>query len=121
MDVRTLFTTIGAGITSFLLVTVLIIELLDMEFSAIIGLPVGLVAGVVVCVGLWVRGDELSLGILRAATAYAAFGIALLACLILRYVNIGRNALTFEVIVGGSLTAVVLVYVALFVHDHNQS
>ncbi|MFW5920042.1 MAG: hypothetical protein ACOCSF_07635, partial [Halanaeroarchaeum sp.] len=110
MDARKLLTTIGAGFTSFLLVAVLIIELLDVEFSAIIGLPVGLLVGVVVFVGLWIRGDELSLGIRRAATAYAAFGIALLAFLALRYVNIGRSVLTFDVIVGGSLAAVVLVY-----------
>jgi hypothetical protein len=119
MDARKLFTTIGGGITSFLLVAVLVIELLDMEFSAIIGLPVGLLVGVVASVGLWIREDELSLGIRRAATAYAAFGIALLAFLALRYVNIGRSVLTFEVIVGGSLAAVVIVYVALFLHDHN--
>jgi hypothetical protein len=121
MDTRKVLTTIGAGLTSFLLVAVLVIELLDFEFSAIVGLPVGLLAGLVVLVGLWIRIDELSLGIRRAATAYAAFGLSLLLFLALRYVNIGRSVLTFDVIVGGSLAAVVIVYVALFFHDRTRS
>lgn len=121
MDARKLLTSIGAGITSSLLVAVLVIELLDMEFSTIIGLPVGLLVGVVVFVGLWIRGDGLSLSIRRAVTAYAAFGVALLVLLTLRYVNIGRSVLTFEVMVGGSLAAVVIVYGALFLYDRNQS
>lgn len=119
MDARKLFTTIGAGITSFLLVAVLVIELLDMEFSAIIGLPIGLLVGVGVFVGLWIRVDRLSLSIRRAATAYAAFGLVLLFLLALRYANIARSVLTFEVVVAGSLAAVVIVYVALALYDRN--
>ena len=88
-----------------------------MEFSAIIGLPIGLLAGVIVIVGIWVTVDKLSLGIRRAVTAYATFGLALLVFLALRYVNIGRSVLTFEVIVGGSLAVVVIVYVVLFLND----
>ncbi|RAW43930.1 hypothetical protein DQW50_17010 [Halorubrum sp. 48-1-W] len=121
MNARKLLTTIGAGVTSFLLVSVSIIELLNIEFSAIVGLPVGLLVGVAVSVGLWIRGDELSLGIRRALTAYAAFGIALLVFLALRYVHIGRSVLTLEAIVGGSLAAVVIVYGTLFFHDRNRS
>lgn len=119
MDTRKILTTIGAGITSFLIVIVLVIELLNMEFSAIIALPIGLLAGVIVIVGLWVAVDELSLGIRRAVTAYATFGLVLLVFLALRYVNIARSLLTFEVIVGGSLAAVVIVYVALFLNDRD--
>jgi len=121
MDTRWVFTTIGAGITSFLLVAVSIIELLDVEFSAIIGLPVGLIAGVLVFSGLWIRGDELSLAVRRAATAYAVFGGAILASLVLRYVNVGRGVLTVKVIVGGSLAVVVITYVVLFLRDRDQS
>ncbi|MFP4624966.1 MAG: hypothetical protein ACLFNI_00060 [Natronomonas sp.] len=121
MDARTVLTSIGAGITSVLLVAVLIIELLDFEFSAIIGVPVGLLVGIVVFVGLWIRFDELSLGVRRAATAYAAFGFTLLVFLALRYVNIGRRVLTVEVIVAGSLAAVVIVYGALVFFDRNRS
>lgn len=120
MDVRKLLTAIGAGITSVLLVAVLVIELLDMEFSAVVGLPVGLLVGVGVSVGLWVRGDRLSPSTRRATTAYAAFGLALLVLLALRYATIARSVLAFEVVVGGSLAAVVIVYVALFVYDRNR-
>jgi hypothetical protein len=48
----------GAGITSFLLVAVSVIELLDFEFSAIVGLPVGLLAEIVGAVGLWSAGTS---------------------------------------------------------------
>jgi hypothetical protein len=120
MEPRTVFTAVGAGITSFLLVAVAVIELLDFEFSAIVGLPVGLLAGIAVVVGLWIRGDELNPGVRRAVTAYAAFGVALLAFLALRYVNVGRSLLTTDVIVGGSLTTVVVVYLALLLYDREQ-
>lgn len=121
MDARKILTAIGAGMTSFLLVAVVVIELLDFEFSAIIGLPVGLLVGSVVAVGLWTRGDELGRATRRAATACATFGLAALAFLALRYVNVGRGVLTLEVIVGGSLAAAVIAWIALFVHDRNQS
>jgi hypothetical protein len=121
MRARRLFTAVGAGITSGLLVAVLIIELLAFELSAIVGLPVGLLLGAVVCVGLWNRGDRLSQGVRRAVTAYATFGIALLAFLALRYVQIGQRVLTLEVVVGGSLAAVVVVYAALLFCDRKGS
>jgi len=121
MDARRVFTTIGAGITTSLLVAVLIVELLDVEFSAIVGVPVGLLAGFLVFSGLWIRGDELSIDVRRAATAYAVFGVAVLVSLALRYVNVGRGVLTAEVIVGGSLAVVAITYVALFFRDRDQS
>jgi hypothetical protein len=120
MAPRSVLTTIGAGITTFLLISVLIIELLDMEFSAIIGLPVGVVAGIVVSVVLWVARNQLSPGVRRAVTAYATFGVALLVLLALRYVNIGRGVLRFEVLVGGSIAAVVVVYIVLYLIDSNR-
>jgi hypothetical protein len=121
MDARGLFTAIGAGMTSFLLVAVAVIELLEFEFSAIIGLPVGLLVGSVVAIGLWLRGDELGRGTRRVATACATFGWATLAFLALRYVNVGRGVLTLEVIVGASLAVVVIAWIALFVHDRDRS
>jgi hypothetical protein len=113
MNARTLLTAVGAGTTTFLLVAVLVIELLDVAFSAMVGLPVGLLAGLAVSVALWLSADGLSPGARRAATAYATFGLAVLALLALRYVNVGRRALSFEVIVGTGLAAVVVVYVFL--------
>jgi len=50
MTFRSALAALGAGITTFLVVAVLVIELLDVEFSAIVGLPVGAVAGwIVIC------------------------------------------------------------------------
>lgn len=88
MDSRTLLVRTGTGITSALLTAVVIIELLDADFSAIVGLPVGLLVGAVVSVALWIRGDELSSGARRAVAAYAAFGVGIIVLIGLRYVHV---------------------------------
>lgn len=119
MNVRKLFTAVGSGITSFLLVTVLVIELLNFEFSALIGLPVGLLAGLVVLVGLWLSFGRLSSGVRRAATGYAAFGAAVLVLLGLRYSNVGRGILSVDVIVGVGVAAAVMAYVVLLARDRD--
>ncbi|MUV90505.1 permease [Halapricum sp. CBA1109] len=120
MDRRTTFTAVGAGITSFLLVAVAVIELLAFEFAAIVGLPVGLLVGVAVAGVLLVRGGRLRPAVGRTVTAYAAFGVAVLCLLVLRYVNVGRDVLTFDVVVGASLATVVVVYVALSLSDRDH-
>lgn len=113
MTARKLATTLGGGLTTGLLVAVIVIETLQIEFSALIGLPLGVLAGGVVAIGLWLRGDDMRPGFRRAASAYAAFGLAVLALLSLSYVNIGRSVLTVEVIVAGSLAVAVIVYLGL--------
>ncbi|MFW5974083.1 MAG: hypothetical protein ACOCPZ_01720, partial [Natrialbaceae archaeon] len=82
------------GVTTFLLVAVLVIELLDFEFSAIIGLPVGLLAGLgaAVAVSTAPLGDRPGLNSL--IYGYAAFGPAVFALFGLQYVNIGRDLLS---------------------------
>lgn len=110
MIARKLATTLGGGVTTFFLVAVVVIEALEMEFSALIGLPLGVVAGGVVAIALWLRGDALSPGRRRVADAYAAVGTTILAFLTLRYVGVGRSVLTVEVIVAGSLAVAVVVY-----------
>lgn len=117
MDVRKLLTSVGGGITTFLLVTVVIIELLDMEFSAIIALPIGLLVGLAVLAGIWISIEEMGPGVQRATSAYASFGLVLLALLGLRYVNVGRNVLTFDVVVGVSLATAVVVFLGLFASE----
>lgn len=121
MDTRTLLTATGAGVTSGLLIAVAIIELLDTEFSAIVGLPIGMLGAAVVFVGLWLRGDELRPGTRRAVAAYATFGLVVLAVLGLRYAHVGRGVLTFEVVVGSGLAAVVVVYVGLRFRDRGRA
>ena len=106
-------TAIGAGLTTFLLVAVGVIELLDFEFSAIIGLPVGLLA--------WLRFEDLSRGARRLASAYGTVGIVALVLLALRYVDVGRNVFSVDVIAGAGVAAAIAVYVALLVSDKNSS
>lgn len=65
MNPRHLLTAVGAGITMFLVVTVLVIELLAVEFSAIVGVPLGLLAGLVVTIGLAVSFDSLDVNTRR--------------------------------------------------------
>jgi hypothetical protein len=96
---------------------VLVIELLAFEFSAIVGLPVGLLAGLAVFVGLWTNLDRLWPGVRRAASAYAMFGLTLFVLMGLRYVNIGQEILSVDVMAGIGLTAAVVVYILLWVAD----
>lgn len=117
MTARRALTAVGAGVTTFLLVAVLVIELLDVEFSAIVGLPVGLFVGLAVLVVVWVQFDEATPGTRRLASAYAAFGLAVLVLLALRYVNVGRNALSVDVLVGIGVAAAALVFLTLWVTD----
>lgn len=120
MTVRKVFTAIGAGFTTFLLVAVLVIELVNVEFSAIVGLPVGLLAGIAVGIGIHTALDDLSLGARRAVTAYGGFGLAVLAVLVASYVNI-VSGLSVELVAGAGLLTAVFMYLALWLIDKNGS
>lgn len=120
MNARRLFTVIGAGSTTFLLVAVALIEVLDVAFSAIIGIPVGVVAGLALSVGLWIALEELRVGVRRAVSAYAAFGLTVLTLLTLRYVNVGRRVLSVDVVAGVGVGAVVVVYMLLSLSDRDS-
>jgi hypothetical protein len=117
MGIRRILTAAGAGVTTFLLVAVLVIEALDFEFSAIIGLPVGLLAGFTVFAGLWLRLAELTPGVRRFASAYATFGLTILLLLGLSYVNIGRALLSVDVMATIGFAAAVVVFLLLWLTD----
>jgi len=104
---------IGAAATTFLLVAVPIIELLDIEFSALIALPLGLLAGLATLIGVAYNLSDMHPARRRALVAYAAFGPAVLSVLALAYVNVGRTLFTVEVAVGAGLVATAVVYLAL--------
>lgn len=110
MQVRTVLASVGAGVTTFLLGAVLIIEVLPFELSAIIGLPIGIVAGIAAFGWSWIMWDGWSRGVRRAVTAYATFGLSVLALLGLGYVGIGRQVLTVEVVVVASIVVAMLVF-----------
>jgi hypothetical protein len=121
MNGRTLLTALGAGVTTFLLVTVAVIELLDFEFSAIVALPIGILVGIVVLIGVGVSMSSLSAGGRRFVSAYAAFGLTVISLLGLRYVNVGRSVLSTDLIVGAGVAVAVVAYVALFVGSRSAS
>ena len=115
MNGRTLPTAIGAGITTFLLVAVALVGLLDFEFSAVVALPIGLLAGLAVLAGTATSIDRAGAGVRRFASAYAAFGLVISGLLVLRYVNVGRSVLSTDLVFGVGVAAALAVYAVLFV------
>ena len=109
----TLLAGVGAAATTFLVVAVPVIELLDIAFAALVALPLGLLAGLAAFMGVALNAAKLHPARRRAVFAYAAFGPAVLAVLALAYVNVGRDLFTVEVAVGIGLAATAAVYVAL--------
>lgn len=120
MNSRKLFTAIGAGFTTFLLVAVLVIELLNVEFSAIVGLPIGLVVGIAVGIGIHTSLDQCSLGVRRAITAYAGFGTAVLVVLAASYVNL-VSGLSLELVTGVGLGIAALIYLTLWLLNRTST
>ena len=117
MEVQRGYTAVGTGVTTFLLVTVLVIEGLDVEFSAIVALPVGALTGTAVSVSTWLGLTALHPGARRVASAYATVGLTIVLLLTLRYINVGRTLLTVETLLGLGLTAGVVAYLALWLTD----
>lgn len=113
MDRRAPLAIIGGGITTFFVVAVAAIELLDVGFSAIIGLPLGAVAGIGWALVVWASYDELPVTRRRLATAYGAVGTTLLLLLAARYVNLGRDVLTVEAMVGTAVLVGIATYLEL--------
>lgn len=108
MDPRKVLTSLGSGVTTFFIVTVLVIELLDFEFSAIIAIPVGVFAGIAVLFGVTLVIGDVSEPVQLIVTGYAAFGLILLFLLGARYVNIGRSIITTSRILGSSVAVAIL-------------
>ncbi|MDZ7688056.1 MAG: hypothetical protein U5J64_04905 [Halobacteriales archaeon] len=88
MNLRKPITAVGAAVTAFLLVAVSVIELLDTEFSAIVGLPVGLIAGIAVFVLVLLRHDDADEPVRWALAGFAGFGYGILLALGVIYVNL---------------------------------
>lgn len=88
MDLRKPITAVGAGVTAFIVVAVSVIELLEFEFSAIVGLPVGLIAGIVVFVLVLLRHDDIDEPLRWALAGFAGFGYGILLALGTAYVNL---------------------------------
>lgn len=117
MNPRTVGIAVGAGVATFLVVAVALIEALPFEFSAIVGLPVGLLAGALVFVAIVVTGDSLGPVARRSVAGVAGFGYAVVLLLAVRYVNLVglRSAITVESLVAVAVAVGVAVFVASWV------
>jgi hypothetical protein len=114
MSRRAAAAAVGAGVTTFLAVAVAVIELLHVEFSALVGLPVGLLVGAATAVVVTARYDALAPPARYAVDAAAGFGFAVVAVLAVSYVNFAglRSELSTDVTVGAAAVAAALAAVA---------
>jgi xanthosine utilization system XapX-like protein len=119
MDLRHAATALGAGLTTGLLVAVAVIEMLAFELSALVGLPVGVLAGLVVLATVAVAFDGLDRMERRALSAYAAFGLTVLGLAALSYVNLLSGVSGWLAAVTGLVVAV-LTYLLLWTTEHDD-
>ncbi len=119
MNLRTISVAVGAGITAFMLVAVSVIELLPFEFSALVGLPVGLLAGVIVLGGILVKYQVISETAQQLTAALAGFGYAIVVLLGVSYVNLGglRSRITVELMIGIGIATAIAVYLGARLGD----
>lgn len=85
MHLRTLGYALAAGVATFLVVFVAVSELLvpTIEFSVLVGIPAGLIAGVAAIAGVLLGLGERSRGPTRSlAVALGTFGLVLLVALV---------------------------------------
>jgi hypothetical protein len=113
MNLRKALTAFGTGITVFLVTSVFVISLLEIEFSALIGLPVGLIAGTLSFVLVLLRHEDFDRRIQWVAAGVAGFGYGVILSLGIAYVNL--IDMGFEGTIGvGVATAVIFSLGAVF-------
>lgn len=113
MELRTLFVAVGAAIAGFLVVAVAVIELLAFEFSALVGLPAGLLAGLVVLAAVLTRHGAASEPLRWLAAGAAGFGYGIVLALGANYVNLADVGFETTVAVGVGAAAVAALATAL--------
>lgn len=118
---RRLGTAVGAGGTAALVVAGVLTALLDsaLAFSAIVGLPVGLLAGLAVVGWTLVGPERLDTPPGRVLGGTAAFGYAVLGYAVLSYANVAgiRGALSLPQVAIASLAVAVATAGALCLFD----
>ncbi|MCD2199553.1 hypothetical protein LPA44_06545 [Halobacterium sp. KA-4] len=122
MHSRTVLSALGAGITTFLVVAIAVIELLPFEFSALVGLPAGLLAGGAVFAAIAVRYDQAGEVLRYAVDAAAGFGLAIVTLQAVSYVNLAglRSVLSVDVTVAVAAVVGVLAAVASWLMDRRE-
>lgn len=113
MNIRTIAIGAGTAITTFLLAGAATIELLgagEAPGIGILGVFVGLVAGLLAGGIVVVAADGLSRGPAALLVGYAAFGVAVLAIAGMSYVNVpgADDVFTFPVHIGASVGVAIL-------------
>jgi hypothetical protein len=117
MQRRRVLVGLGAGLSTFFVVAVLVIEALDFEFSAIIGLPVGGLVGILGFVLVQRGYDSLSPPVRATLDGVAGAGLGILGLLWLRYLHLASFDLT--ALLGGALAFGVLIGAASWL-DHRR-
>jgi hypothetical protein len=122
MHLRAALAAAGVAVTAFLLVAVAVIELLPFEFSAIVGLPVGLLAGIVAFVAVFAEYRFAGTAAQRVTFAVAGFGYTVLALLFVGYVNLGglRGAIGPELLAVLGVVVAVAVYLGLWARERDD-
>lgn len=113
---RTVAAAVGSGITAFPVVAVAVIELRTVEFSALVGLPVGFVAGATTAVLVATRYQGLARSERAAVDAGAGFGVVVVTALAVSYVNLAglRSALSVSVVAGAGILGAALAALASY-------
>ena len=121
MHLRAALAAAGVAVTAFLLVAVAVIALLPFEFSAIVGLPVGLLAGVVAFVAVFAEYRFAGATGRRVTLAVAGFGYTILALLFVGYVDLGGlgGAVGPELLVVLGAVVATGVYLGLWARDRD--
>lgn len=117
MRLRPLLVAAGTGLTAGPVVAVFVIEGLSVEFSAIVGLPAGIVAALVVAAVVVGRYESAERSQRAVTDGVAAFGYTLLAGAAAQYIDlIGlRGVLTLQSLAGAAAVAAVGVSVVSWI------
>lgn len=118
MNLRSLLTGLGVGITTTFVVATLVIESLAIEFSALIGLPLGFLSGVLLGGLVLRRHDEFSRSIRWLAATIAGFGYGIILALAMSYVNL--VSFTFEDTVSVGVGAALVLGLAAMLADRDN-
>lgn len=121
MNVRLFATAVGAGLTTALVVGGLMTALLTFEFSAIIGVPVGLASGALAFVAV-AAVDRIETPRGRLLSAYGSVGYVVLLYAATSYVNLAgiRGALSLQQILALGVAVGLLVFAGLWVADRDE-
>jgi len=113
MGTRTTLAALGTGITVALLVAVFLIETLPYEFSAIVGLPVGLLTGAGAAVLVGWRYSRFGPTARSLLDGIAGFGLTVVLLLAVLYVDIAGLGSRIDLVTFVGITLVVAVAVAV--------